>query len=238
MNEQMKEQANTKQVIYWLIFFYCLGLLFIVLSAGMIKQAFQQHLDYTQCREISEVEIVGGRVEHEVHTGTRTTSVYYYPIIEFKYSVNGHEYSSERFGTWEYDNSFTSEKDALRFLQQYPRGTITNAYYNPEHPEEAFLVNHLNMWVCVGFLFTNTAAFVIFLFCLAVEDGCDILKLSTLRRLVMMAWWCGAGVMCFGYYFMYADKISAWYVLGALAYIIITIIWGCIIFHPSWTSKK
>lgn len=56
------------------------------------------------------------------------------PWIEYQYTVHGRTYISDQidFGKWSYGDVHT-------YLRGFPIGSVTTAFYDPDHPENAVL---------------------------------------------------------------------------------------------------
>ncbi|OPX41020.1 MAG: hypothetical protein DRG82_01810 [Deltaproteobacteria bacterium] len=83
--------------------------------------------------------IISSRVSKQTRrdSKTRRNVITYYPRVQFKYTVNGRPYTSNRieFG----GTSGGMERVAKRVVNRYPSGKKVNVYYNPKDPQYAIL---------------------------------------------------------------------------------------------------
>ena len=109
--------------------FWCgLTSVFIVLSVGSILK----HMDAKK-RFVSTTGVVVSS-EVQTHSGEDTT---YSPHIVYRYSVDGREYSSDRYM---YGEGSTSDHNGVaEIVDQYPANAATTVYYDPLKPSESLL---------------------------------------------------------------------------------------------------
>ncbi len=66
----------------------------------------------------------------------------YFPMVEFSWEVDGVSYESERY-TFDVDSvNFSYQAQAEAWLEDYPVGSTTTAYHNPDDPGDAVLITH------------------------------------------------------------------------------------------------
>ena len=80
-------------------------------------------------------EVVASKVDH--HEGDADSETTYSPLIKYRYSVNGKEYTSKRYT---YAAGSTSDYDyAADVVARYPKGKRITVYYDPADPAESVL---------------------------------------------------------------------------------------------------
>jgi hypothetical protein len=118
----------------------CIGIAFLILI-GVVVLLYVNH---THSREKVAIHpnwptvlgrVTVARVEESVRTRV-DDDAFYYPSIEFEYTVEGQIYT----GKQAVGKPSNLEFIAKRTLANYPAGTEVKVYYNPEKPEEARLL--------------------------------------------------------------------------------------------------
>ena len=108
--------------------------------------------------------IVSSTVEHYRQRvgGARTGSLvtFYEAVVEYAYSVNGHDYHSTRlsFGAKTAGSQQLAEAAAAR----YPEGSQVMVHYDPKNPSNAVLDARIAqgvMWIVVAIAFFGLAIF-------------------------------------------------------------------------------
>ena len=75
------------------------------------------------------------------HRGLGPYRTYHKFHIDYRYSVNGTEYSSERFS---FSTNYVGEPEKVRFYEDnYRQGQTIKVYYNPAKPSESVLIRGL-----------------------------------------------------------------------------------------------
>lgn len=98
------------------------------------QQAIQEH-------EPVDATVVNTNVDKEVDTdtdGDRETN--FYARISYEYTVDGQTYTSDNIRPAGVEKSYNSRSGAEDFLSDYQSGEDVTAYYDPQSPDEAFLV--------------------------------------------------------------------------------------------------
>ncbi|NPA13406.1 MAG: DUF3592 domain-containing protein [Aquificae bacterium] len=106
---------------------------------------------------------------------------YFYPDVEYKYTVKGKEYISNKVFLTEIASD---EGTIKRLISQFPEGAKVKVYYNPLNPKEAVLKRSYHAG-----MFIQTLVFVsmlsVFLFTLVFEIlyyGSDISHLAQIVK--------------------------------------------------------
>ncbi len=130
-----------------LILFTVVPLVFMGVGTYMARS---QHHKITTYHPV-QAAVLSTRVE--VHTSRDSegrTSRSYKPVIEYRYEVNGQSYTSDEVTPL--DESAGS-KWAHEIINRYKAGQTYEAYYNPDHPSEAFLVRQYSFFPYMFILF-------------------------------------------------------------------------------------
>lgn len=121
------------------------ALIFVLIGGFFLYEGTVEFIESTESAhwpiaqgvvENSTVERYKGSSGSPRRTGNRKPT--YGVRIDYRYQVNGVEYSSNR-----YSISSTSSQDQekyLKIVEEYPRGKQIDVYYNPESPERAVLI--------------------------------------------------------------------------------------------------
>jgi hypothetical protein len=72
-------------------------------------------------------------------------------VFEYTYNVNGTEFTTTSIPTYFIDG-FNIGRDK-NIIEQFPEGSETQIYYNPENPGEAILMRRGSVIVCINYLF-------------------------------------------------------------------------------------
>ncbi len=68
------------------------------------------------------------------------STVSYYPVIEYEYTVNDKRYTSDRLSSQSFDQRLKSSPRYLEpILKKYAPGTAVKVFYNPDNPADAVL---------------------------------------------------------------------------------------------------
>jgi len=81
----------------------------------------------------------------------KATTTLYSTDIEYSYSVNGKEYSSNKI-KW-VDHRSNNQKLHNSMLDKYPQNAKVKVFYNPKKPEVGLLEPGLSAGNFIGFLF-------------------------------------------------------------------------------------
>lgn len=99
---------------------------------------------------INHFETVQGTiVSSELRTRTKDDEQTYSVSISYRYEVDGHSYTSDRYQIDPYQTS--SRKNATKLIKDYPTDREVAVYYDPNDPSRAAL--HLEAPEYFGFLF-------------------------------------------------------------------------------------
>jgi Protein of unknown function (DUF3592). len=136
----------------------------VLIGAGMVFLGYNAHIDQSQA--LDNPENVTATI---VDTGIREDSsrrggTDYRPVIEFRYTYNGSEYTSNNMypgGQEPEDHNLESE--AREVVQNYSQGSSIQALVPPERPQEGFIkaekTNNGLIFVGVGFLFLGIGSY-------------------------------------------------------------------------------
>lgn len=88
-----------------------------------------------------EGEVISTKVRMSVsRVGDAAHRTYeYYPVIQYKYEVNGIEYAGERYQLGTTMEKFKEKKDATEMARGYPTGSKIPIYYDPNDPSGAVI---------------------------------------------------------------------------------------------------
>lgn len=89
----------------------------------------------------------------------------YWPKVFYSYAINGKSYEGSLLT--EPALSFSTEKEAQEITNQYPNKSQVQVYYNPQNPEQAYLIRgqtstgQSTVWFSIVFLIGSIAFFVV-----------------------------------------------------------------------------
>lgn len=119
------------------------AILFVVAGVGL---AFYGVTGYqNQQSDIQQAVEVEGTVENtdideiSSSSGSGSTSYQYEPVVEYTYTYDGQEYTSESVYPG-LEKQFGSQQGAEEVASQYSSGQETTVYVNQENPSRAFLI--------------------------------------------------------------------------------------------------
>ena len=75
-------------------------------------------------------------------TGRGGTTVTLKPVVLFRYNINGREYTADRVTPL---NESRSGQWAYKLIARYPVGATVTAWFDPAHPEQAFLLHEWSL---------------------------------------------------------------------------------------------
>lgn len=149
------------------LFFYIPGLLtyftntgvsgyfFYLFSFFLITQFFMLNRAHKSVRwPIAEGTVTQSRVKDD--------GDFYSPFIEYKYTVNHHEYLTHSITTKQTPNTHNPERPQ-KLVQAHPVGSTVKVYYNPENPNVSYLT--------VGVGWSNWFLFILFLLGVLISGG-------------------------------------------------------------------
>ena len=83
-------------------------------------------------------KVVLSRTERYRARASRTTVTSYVPVVEYAYTVNGHEYRSRQIQLDD-DGGGEAGDDAKKMAARYPEGGDVEVHYDPANPGSAAL---------------------------------------------------------------------------------------------------
>jgi len=108
------------------------------------------------------------------HTLEGNTSLYFHPLVLYKYVVKGQEYTGDRL-TFDYLHSgYRKEAKAERIVARYSVGDKVDVFYRPSNPQFAVLERRTSVSHSVGILAVGTAlGLPVLVFSLFITMGND-----------------------------------------------------------------
>jgi hypothetical protein len=123
----------------WLLVFCGIPAGFLVVG---VFQIFSQKQKIDTFVSVEAV-VLSSRVKTVTTTDSDgDTSTSYKPLINYSYGVNGQNYKSDI--AYPLGNESASRDWANSIVRQFPKGKTVQAYYNPDQPDEAFLIRDLS----------------------------------------------------------------------------------------------
>ena len=109
---------------------------------------------------------------------------YYYPIIEYKYNVNGKDFISNKIFLTDIASDYKTIK---KIVDKYPIGKKVKVFYNPFNPKEAVLKRnfHTGMFIQSLVFFSMLSVFLFTLIFEIIYEGADISKLALLVKEIL-----------------------------------------------------
>ena len=105
------------------------------------QEAIQEH-------EPVDATVVDTNVEREVtDDGDDADEISYYARITYEYTVDGQTYTSTNVRPAGIEKGYNDRDGAENFLADYQEGQQVTAYYDPQAPDEAFLVRETSKGV-------------------------------------------------------------------------------------------
>ncbi|MDF1809267.1 MAG: DUF3592 domain-containing protein [Phycisphaerales bacterium] len=90
-------------------------------------------------------------IRSEVQTHSSSDGSKYGVAVEYQYTVDGEEYTSDQFSYFNWLSS--SKKNIEEKLSSFPLGAVVKAHYNPDEPSEAMLEIGLDSFPSIIILF-------------------------------------------------------------------------------------
>lgn len=132
----MSKKMSPQQVKLLL---FCLGIFLSLAGLSVARDAWRGLKDVPNWIPVDAL-VLSSRVDESrsIHIGggSRSTAITYSPLITYKYSYEGKDYTYNRYTL---TGSVGEEYDPRKVVNQYPAGTNTTAYVNPDNPQEAVL---------------------------------------------------------------------------------------------------
>lgn len=103
------------------------------------------YLIYDQQQAVREAEQVEATVvdtdvrESTSSGGTRNGGTSYYPVVEYRYTYDGQQYTNDNVFPGSSSRS-TSRSRAEEIADEYDQGDTATVYVDPENPSESFLI--------------------------------------------------------------------------------------------------
>ncbi len=123
-------------------------------------------------------ETEGEIIQSEIKKDEKIVSYnYYYPVIKYRYTVNGKEYTSDRIFLTKLASDYNTVKG---IVEKYPLNKKVKVYYNPFNPKEAVLKRnfHTGMFIQMLVFFSMLSVFLYTLIFEIIYEGADISKLA------------------------------------------------------------
>jgi hypothetical protein len=111
------------------------GIIFLTIGVGTMFLGYSWYKDAKATNKWPTVEGVVLSAEVTTHDSDGTTM--YKPVITYKYSVGGKEYSCPKVSFSDYSSS--NSDYAYETVNKYPKGTKVTVFYNPQKPYKAIL---------------------------------------------------------------------------------------------------
>ena len=170
--------ANTRSIFAFAVILLAMGLVITGIGINEYQtqtEALDNAVEVDATIVTSEVQLYEDEFERTGRSDRdrprRTTDTPEYQIvIEFEYEFEGQQYRSSNVNVAGSIERFDSRSDAQEALAEYPEGTQTTAYVNPDEPGEAFLEDDLPLGtylipVVGGFLlFASVVLWGVFVF--------------------------------------------------------------------------
>ncbi len=125
-----------------------IGVLFVYLG----DQIGEARRDVVDGALPMEATVIGTSVErvvdHHPEQGRRVT---FYPRVSYRYTVDGQAYRNESI--WPVTSTGGEASWAKAFLRDFPVGSRVDGWYQPEAPEQSFLIKGVPWlsWMAIGF---------------------------------------------------------------------------------------
>ncbi len=115
-----------------------LPLIFLVIFGIFIYRRSQQGSAAKQATQ-SWPATTGTVLTSSVQSKRTGTSISFYPVVVYQYTVNGQSYQSQHIKAGEQFFNIRIIGDAEATVRRYPSGAQVTVYYNPVNPSEAVL---------------------------------------------------------------------------------------------------
>jgi hypothetical protein len=86
---------------------------------------------------VTQGAVVSVKVGERVSTNDHKDITYYFPVITYKFTVGGRDYTADRLSFSSNDSTFRTETEA--FIKTFPIGKKVSVHYNPASPRDAIL---------------------------------------------------------------------------------------------------
>lgn len=140
------------------------AVVFVIAGVGLAGYGVTEYQN--QQSDIQEAVQVEGTVENtdvdEISGSGTSSNEQYEPVVEYSYTYEGQEYTSESVYPG-LEKQFSSEEKAEEVTGQYSPGQTTTVYVNEENPSRAFLIEETQyfgplMMVIGGVFFAGAGA--------------------------------------------------------------------------------
>ncbi len=130
------------------------GSLFSIIGLGILTLLLSRQSFIIRSKKWSTVSgtIQSSRiVEETVKDDNGNPTIYYQPLIVYRYEINGKEYvvRDPVYDVIHYNNS---QENAEQLMTEYSIGKTVNVFYNPKSPEESTLKTRYNNWHLLFYL--------------------------------------------------------------------------------------
>ena len=102
---------------------------------GFVAYAFYKHYDAKRRFAPADGVVIASKVKR--HEGDSDSGPTYEPLVKYRYTVDGREYASMRYGYGVMSGS--DSKYAREVVKNHPKGKRITVYYDPDDPGEAVL---------------------------------------------------------------------------------------------------
>ena len=142
--------ADTRTVLAFAIILLVGGIVVTAMGIGAYQsqtEALDNAVEVEATIVTSEVEVYEDEFRSTPRDRDRvrgtTETPEYRLVIEFEYEFEGEQYRSSNIDVAGSVEKFDDRSDAQEALAEYPEGSQTTAYVNPDEPGEAFLEDEL-----------------------------------------------------------------------------------------------
>ena len=157
--------ANTRSIFGFAVILLAMGL--VVTGIGIHEyqtqtEALDNAVEVDATIVTSEVQLHQDefdRTDRSSDYRTTTDTPEYRLVIEFEYEFEGEQYRSSNVNVAGSIERFDSRSEAQETQAEYPEGSQTTAYVNPDEPGEAFLEDGLPL---VTYLVPGLGGFLLF----------------------------------------------------------------------------
>jgi hypothetical protein len=121
-----------------MIFLLLVAFASLCLCGHYLYTIYEEHRQITSFPQAPAI-ILTARLDLEIHPNDEGggDTITYLPFIKYQYTIRGHAYTNTRIIPT--DSTFSAET-AGNIVSRFSSGSPTVAYYDPDHPENAFLL--------------------------------------------------------------------------------------------------
>ena len=200
-------------------FILCAVLIYYIGLGG--RNAYVQHIRLQNCVPL-EAEILQSSTQYK-RAKDRFEASGYSPMVRFRYTIAANTYTSDCLTSMKRTVKWSKER-AEEFVKKYPIGKKVTAYCLPTTPERAFLVkSYVSLSYCQGVVFLSIV--LCFLVWIGLQDDYKD-RYRFWKCLALCLYWLTVGIVCYGYYFYYAERpYSIWVIIRCLVYLGLGLLW-------------